>query len=233
MNQVYCGCGLYHIYISILKAIDDKKNGRKALLVVINDRTKNIETLIEPLRSLDLFEEVLSVESYTLFKGLKKRLGIFKYFFGRAKAIKKEFEERNPQILEWDAFIANAEINLYHVVKSRAYFIIKYPNNNFRMMEEGTGTYVQTLSWSQRVLRKYLMNYPMLMGYDNNFSEVLVQFPDQIKSPILRKKAVELNLEELEVNMTEEEIQRVVSVFQESKSICTMTRRKRLFLHNL
>jgi hypothetical protein len=46
MNQVYCGCGVYHVYIAILKAYEDKRDGRKSILIVINDRTANIETLL-------------------------------------------------------------------------------------------------------------------------------------------------------------------------------------------
>ena len=55
MNQVYCGCGVYHIYVSILKAFEDKREGRKSLLIVINDRTDGIETLLTGLKNLNVF----------------------------------------------------------------------------------------------------------------------------------------------------------------------------------
>jgi hypothetical protein len=214
MNQVYCGCGVYHVYIAILKAYEDKRDGRKSILIVINDRTANIETLLPNLRALGVFEAVVSVASYSIFKGLKKKIGLKQYIFNRAASIVTAFEKKNPHILAYDDFIKKAEINLFHIVRTRAYFLIKYPKNTFRMMEEGTGTYVETMPFSRYIKRKYFMNYPLLMGYDKQVKEVVVQFPNQMKSKTLRTKAVALPLNDLENALTSVECKNLVSCFQ-------------------
>lgn len=214
MNQVYCGCGVFHVYQSILRANEDKQKGDKALLVLINDRTEGIETLIPGLKQLGVFEDVVSVASYSIFKGLKEKIGFYNYMFRRGEAIVAAFEKMNPHIHNYHDFIKNAEINLFHIVKTRAYFLIKYPSNTFRMMEEGTGTYVQTLPVLQYVKRKYLMKYPLLMGYDKKVKEVLVQFPEDMKSTTLRKKAVKFDLNGLEAALDEVIRKAIVDLFQ-------------------
>lgn len=216
MNQVYCGCGVFHVYQAILRAYEDQRKGDKALLVLINDRTEAIETLIPGLKQLGVFEDVVSVASYTIFRGLKKKIGFYNYMFHRGEAIVDAFEKMNPHILDYHDFIKQAEINLFHIVKTRAYFLIKYPSNTFRMMEEGTGTYVQTLPVLQYIKRKYIMRYPLLMGYDKQVKEVLVQFPENMKSTTLRKKAVKFDLNGLEDALTIQNRKAIVDLFQGS-----------------
>lgn len=230
MNQVYCGCGVYHIYISILKAFEDKRNGRKSLLVIINDRTDGIEDFIPKLKGLDVFEDVVSVKSYGIFDVLKKRIGLYNYIFKRAQAIQNEFEDANPHILNYHDFIQNAEINLFHIVRTRAYFLIKYPENSFRMMEEGTGTYVQTLPFLRFLKRKYFMKFPLLMGYDKQVKEVVVQFPEQMKAKILRDKAVKLDLYGLEQSLTSSDRKQIVEIFQGEQIDLYSTKKKAIIL---
>lgn len=212
MNQTFVGCSMYHIYVSILLAYDNKRQGNKSLLIVIEDRTEGVTQYVEPLRQMNLFDDVITVKGYTPVRKLKKEVNKFSYIFKRAASLKKVFEHMNPQMVSYDSFISNSEINLFHIVNSRAYFLIKYPKNNFRMVEEGTGTYRHRMPFSRK-LKRQLMNYPLLMGYDKQVKEVLVQKPEDMEDDLLRSKSVTLDLERLQNQLSAEEKKNIISCF--------------------
>lgn len=213
MNQTFVGCSLYHIYISILLAHKAKKEGKKSLLIVINDRVEDIEKLIPKINELQLFESVLSIKSYSILTDFKKNLGLFNYIFNREKGLVELFEKTNPILVENDFFIRNSEINLFHVVRTRAYFLIKYPNNLFRMVEEGLGTYLHRMPKSRYLKRKYLIKFPILMGYDKQVKEILVQHPENMKDQFLRNKSVKMDLNLLQQNLSEIEKKQLINCF--------------------
>ena len=124
MNQTYVGCSMYHIYLSILLAYENKRKGNKSLLIIIEDRTEGITNYLEAFKQLNLFEDVLCVKSYTVVSKLKKTVGVFNYVFNRANSLKKCFENENKHLGAHHEFILDSEINLYHIVNSRAYFLI-------------------------------------------------------------------------------------------------------------
>lgn len=213
MNQTFVGCSLYHIYISILLAHKAKKEGKKSILIVINDRVEGIEKLIPKINELQLFESVLSIKSYSILTDFKKNLGLFNYIFNREKGLVTLFEKANPILVENDFFIRNSEINLFHVVRTRAYFLIKYPNNLFRMVEEGLGTYLHRMPKTRYLKRKYLIKFPILMGYDKQVKEILVQYPENMKDKFLRSKSVKMDLNLLQNNLSEIEKKSLINCF--------------------
>lgn len=212
MNQTYVGCSMYHVYVSILLAYENKRNNKKSLLVIIEDRTENISNYIESIKKLGVFEDVVAIEGYLPVKQMKKEASKVNYIFNRAKTLKHTFEKLNPHLESYHDFILNSEINLYHIVNSRAYFLIKYPKNNFRMIEEGTGTYRHRMPFSRK-LKRQMMNYPLLMGYDKQVIEVLVQEPDKMEDRLLREKSVELNLQRLQDELSAEDKKAIVTCF--------------------
>ncbi|MFD0963006.1 polysialyltransferase family glycosyltransferase [Pseudofulvibacter geojedonensis] len=229
MNQTFVGCSMYHIYLSMLLAFQYKKSDHKSLLVVIEDRTEGIQDYIEPLKALGAFEDVVAVRSYGVVKNLKKKSGAFNYIFNRANSLKKSFEDENPQLQKYHEFILESEINLYHIVNSRAYFLINYPKNSFRMIEEGTGTYRHKMPFSRK-LKRTLMGYPLLMGYDKQVKEVLVQQPTDMQDPFLRAKSVKLDLNYLQSSLTEEEISNISKCFGLTSELTDKNQEKAIIL---
>lgn len=220
---------MYHIYLSMLLAFQYKKSGHKSLLVIIEDRTEGIQDYIEPLRVLGAFEDVVAVKSYGVVKKLKKRAGYVNYIFNRANSLKRSFEDENPQILNYHEFILKSEINLYHIVNSRAYFLIKYPENVFRMIEEGTGTYRHKMPFSRK-MKRTLMGYPLLMGYDKQVKEVLVQQPTDMQDPLLRAKSVKLDLNHLQESLTIDEINNISKCFGLTSELTDKSQEKAIIL---
>ena len=212
MNQTYVGCSMYHVYLSILLAYKNKREGDKSLLVIIEDRTLGITDYVEPIKSLGVFEDVVCIKGYTPIRKLKKEASKFNSIFKRASTLKSIFEDMNPRLSQYDSFISDSEINLYHIVNSRAYFLIKYPKNNFRMIEEGTGTYKHKMPVSRKLKRK-LMSYPLLMGYDKQVKEVLVQKPQEMEDALLRDKSIKLNLEKLQSDLSEIDKRSIITCF--------------------
>ena len=159
-----------------------------------------------------MFEDIVCVKSYSVFIRLKKTAGIFNYVFKRANTLKREFETANPHFKIVEDFVLNSEINLFHIVNSRAYFLIKYSKNTFRMIEEGLGTYLHKMPRSRQIKRR-LMGYPLLMGYDKQVVEILVQEPDKMQDEFLRSKTVTLDLKALQNQLSDFEKKGMMTCF--------------------
>lgn len=229
MNQTFVGCSMYHIYISMLLAFNYKKKNQKTLLIVIEDRTEGIKDYITPLKQLGVFEDVIAVKSYEVVKDLKKNAGFFNYIFNRASYLVQNFEKVNPQIHNYNKFISNSHINLFHIVNTRAYFLIKYPQNMFRMVEEGTGTYRHRMPFSRK-LKRTLMKYPLLMGYDKQVKEVLVQQPEKMQDPFLRAKSIKLDLNYLQNDLTKEDVGNISKCFGLTSALTNIATQKAIIL---
>jgi hypothetical protein len=198
-------------------AYEARRKGNTSLLIIIGDRVPGVETLVPGLKSLGVFDDVIAVKSYSLFTRFRKNIGTFNYLFNRRGALEKLFERENNIIESKHGFITNSQINLFHVVRTRAYFLIKYPDNYFRMVEEGFSTYMHKMPLSRYLKRRYLIRFPILMGYDKQVKEVLVQHPERLKDPVLRRKAVKFELAQLQEALLPEEKKDILECFLKGK----------------
>lgn len=213
VNQVYICCTIYHVYISILKAYNDKKNNQKTLLIVLKDGLDDSTYVEKSVNAIGVFTNVISINGYQTVDRLKHKLGVYNYLFNRSKALVDLFENDNINLLDHNDFIQKSEINLFQINRSKAYFLIKYKKNFFRMFEDGIGAYTQTLSFKRYFIRKYILNIPLLKGYDKEVKEIWVRFPEKMKDKILLSKVKELNLNALESDLTKEDQKNIVSGF--------------------
>ena len=143
----------------------------------------------------------------------------------RAKALVKLMESENPQLLENEEFFRNSEFNLFEINRTRAYFIIKYPNNLMRMHEDGLSAYSRKLSYSRIFNRKYITRYPLLKGHDKQVKEFLVQYPEKIYDKVLKDKVKKLDINDLEKGLTETEKINIVSAFLDDYPILNSEKR--------
>lgn len=225
MNQTFVCCSTYHIYLAILEAYKYKKMGYESKLVFITDKIVEGEKLIHKLEKIDAFKTVIPIKGYSILKDLKKRVGIFNYIFNRASALKEVMEAENPQLLEYEEFFSNSELNLFEINRTRAYFIIKYPNNFMRMHEDGLSAYHKKLSYTRIFNRKYITRYPLLKGHDKQVKEFLVQFPEKIYDKVLKDKVRKLDVNLLENGLTEQEKIKIVSIFLDDYPIVDFEKR--------
>ena len=213
MNQTYVGCSLYHLYVSMLLAYEARRNGQKSLMLLINDRVPDVESLIPGLKKIGVFDDIVAVKAYSILTDFKKNLGTVNYLFNRQNGLVSIYEKNNPELLKRDSFIRDSQINMFHIVRTRAYFLIKFPNNYFRMVEEGFQTYHHKMPILRYLKRKYLIKFPILMGHDPQVKEVLVQHPEKLRDDVLRSKGKKLDLERLQRELTHEQRQDVLECF--------------------
>lgn len=197
----------------MLLAYEARRAGQKSLMVLINDRVPDIESLIPGLKKIGVFDDIVSIRAYSILTDFKKHLGTYNYLFNRQNGLVSIYERENPQLLERDAFIRDSQVNMFHIVRTRAYFLIKYPQNKFRMIEEGSGTYLHKMPVLRYLKRKYLIKFPILMGHDPQVKEVLVQQPDKMRDPILRSKSKILDLQKLQDDLTDDQKQEILECF--------------------
>jgi uncharacterized protein YjhX (UPF0386 family) len=81
------------------------------------------------------------------------------------------------------------------------------------MVEEGLGTYLHRMPKSRYLKRKYLIKFPILMGYDKQVKEILVQHPENMKDQFLRNKSVKMDLNLLQQNLSEIEKKQLINCF--------------------
>ncbi|WP_299094543.1 polysialyltransferase family glycosyltransferase [Winogradskyella sp.] len=212
MDQVYVIDSVYHMYISILLSYENKRANKKTLLIINVEGTEGIDAYLDPLKQLTTFEDVIGVKGASAVLALKKDANKFDSFFRRSSTLKKMFEEINPHINKYHDFISKAEINLFHIIMSKAYFLVKFPKNKFRMLEEGIGTYTKKPRKFRRFKRK-VMGFPQLMGYDKQVKEILVQNPEKMIDTKLRSKSHKLDLEYLLNRLSDTEKRAIISAF--------------------
>ncbi|MFP4846536.1 glycosyltransferase family 52 [Winogradskyella sp. PE311] len=213
MHQVYVIDSVYHIYVSILLSYENYKSGKKTLLIINGEGTEGIDVYVDPLKQLKTFEDVISVKGASAVIALKKEGTKFDSIFRRSSTLVKLFEEFNPNLGKYHSFISDAEINLFHIIMSKAYFLIKYPKNKFRMIEEGIGTYTKKARRIRRFKRQ-LLGFPQLMGYDKQVEEILVQNPEKMIDATLRAKASKLDLGYLLDTINETEKKEIINAFK-------------------
>jgi hypothetical protein len=210
MNQVYV-CGTYfHIYLSILKIIySTDKQAKK--LIVINDRTPGIERTFKSLRESGYFDFVVHVP----FVAISKKINTSKFLsrvINRNKNV-IQFVEANSEIQQYDNFIKSAEINLFsNLGLSPAYFLLRYKNNFFRMIEDGEGNYISRIGRFQAFKRKYILNTVIGEGLDKEVREIEVQFPEKLNSRIA-KKGKRLELKKMEEGLSADNLENILRIF--------------------
>lgn len=213
MNQTYVVDSVYHIYVTILLSFKNLEEGKKTILIIVEEETENIAMYAPALKELKTFEDVFCVRARAAVRVLRKHTRRTQYLFKRSKTLASLFDVINPHIKEFHNYISNSEINMFHMIASKAYFFIKYPKNNFRMIEEGIGTYTKKARKFRRFKRK-LMGFPELMGYDHQVSEILVQEPEKMVDPILRSKSKKLDLKLLLDNLTPKDKKDIIKCFK-------------------
>lgn len=219
ISQVYVCCTIYHVYISILKAFEHKKNGEETLLIVLKDGLDDHESVEKSISDIDVFTNVIFINGYKVVDKLKSKLGYFNYIFNRSKSLVELYEGSNENLIAFDCFIQKSEINLFQINRAKAFFLIKYKNNFFRMYEDGVGAYSQTLSFSRYFTRKYILRTPLLKGYDSEVKEIWVRFPEKMNDKILSKKVKKFNLVDSENSLSDIEKKKIVYSFIGKMSI--------------
>lgn len=227
MNQVYV-CGTYfHIYISILKVIYSADKLSKKL-IVINDRTPDVERIFKPLEDSGYFNFVVHVPFVKISNKIKKSKFLSRVI-NRNKNV-MEFVETNSEIQKYDAFIKNAEINLFsNLGLSPAYFILRYKDNFIRMLEDGEGNYISRIGHFQAFKRKYILNTVVGEGLDKEIREIEVQFPEKL-SKRLAKKGKKLELKKMEQELRAEDLEKIIDIFMGGHDICVEGKKKLLLI---
>ncbi len=210
MDQTFVCCSTYHVYISILEAYKYKHQGHESVLIFFDDLIENIDEFLDNVEKIGLFKKVMRIKGYTIIRNLRKKYGFWRYVTDRGEVIKELYEKHNPQLLEYDKFMANSQINLFQINRTRAYFLIKYHNNFFRMYEDGYGTYTQRLKTMRKFNRKFITKIPLLKGHDPQVKEVYVTYPEKVTDKVLMPKLKKLDLLALEDNLTDDEKNHVV-----------------------
>ena len=227
MNQVYV-CGTYfHIYLSILKIIYSTDKQAKNL-IVINDRTPGIERTFTSLKESGYFDFVVPVPFVSISKKINKSKLLSRVINRNKNVI--HFVEANSEIQKYDEFIKNAEINLFsNLGLSPAYFLLRYMNNFFRMIEDGEGNYISRIGRFQAFKRKYILNTVIGEGLDDQVREIEVQFPEKINSRI-SKKGKKLELKKMEQELNVNDLEKIVSIFMGGVEIDVEGKKKLLLI---
>lgn len=210
MNQTFVCCSTYHVYISILEAYKFQKEGGESVLFFFDDLITDIEPFLQNVEKLGLFKDVVRIKGYTILRNMKKNFGFWRYVTDRPAIIRGLYHEHNDGLVRHQEFIRNSQINLFQINRTRAYFILEFPNNFFRMYEDGYGTYTQRLGTVRRLRRKYITKLPMLKGHDSQIKEVWVSYPEKVTDKVLIPKLRKLDITVLEDQLTQAEKQNIV-----------------------
>jgi len=227
MNQVFV-CGTYfQIYVSMLLTLYRKDPGSKSLLI-LNDHTPEIEKIIPALRENGFFDHYIFVPFRKIEGQVKKDTGILGKVIKRNKTIIKAVEHGSDIKSHFD-FIAASELNLFYLWGfPSAYFVLKYPNNYFRIIEDGARNYVLKTSRFKLFKRKYLLRTYIGDGFDDAIKEIQVQHPEQL-DPRIRYKATRLAFQEMQEKLSSEDRSKILRVFMREFAV-TVDERKKLLV---
>ena len=228
MNQAYV-CGTYfQIYVSMLLTLYREDRSTKSL-IILNDHTPEIEKIIPALQANGFFDHYLFVPFRKIEEQVKKEKGILGKILNRNKTIIKAVEQ-NSGIKLYNDFITESELNFFYVWGyPTAYFVLKYPNNYSRIIEDGTRNYFSKTSRFKLLKRKYLLRTYIGDGFDNTIKEIQVQRPEQLDIRI-RHKGTRLAFKEMQEKLSPEDNLKILNVFMTGHSLMTDSRKKLLII---
>lgn len=217
MDQVYVGGTYFHVYISILKSIFRADSSSKSLLI-LNDHTPGLSEIVPALRASGYFDFVIEVPFVTLKRRIKDETSFVKKVFKRNK-LSIAYVESNSPIQAYDAFIRNAEINLfYNLGLSSSYFITKYHDNFFRMLEDGEHNYLPRVGRFQAFKRRHILKTVMGEGLDPEIKEIEVQHVHRLHERV-RFKGKTLELQKMQEALSAADQEKILSIFMNGQSI--------------
>lgn len=224
MNQVFV-CGTYfQIYVSMLLVLYRTDRNAKSLLI-LNDHTPEIEKIIPALVANGFFDHYLFVPFRKIEEQVKTKKGVVEKILKRNKIVIQAVENNSDITLHND-FIAASEFNLFYVWGyPSAYFVLKYPNNYSRIIEDGTRNYFLKTSRLKLLKRKYLLRTYIGDGFDNAIQEIQVQRPEDLDKRV-RHKGTKLLLKEKQHVLSPEDKAKVVNVFMKDHSLVPDNRKK-------
>lgn len=228
MNQVFV-CGTYfQIYVSLLLVLYRTDRNSKSLLI-LNDHTPEIEKIIPALQANGFFDHYLFVPFRKIEEQVKKDKGIIGKILNRNRTIIQAVEN-NSGINAYHDFISDSELNFFYVWGyPSAYFVLKYPDNYSRIIEDGTRNYFLKTSRFKLFKRKYLLQTYIGDGFDDAVKEIQVQRPEQL-DPRVRQKGTLLPFKEMQDKLSPEDNLKVLNVFMKGHSLMTDNRKKLLVI---
>lgn len=217
MNQVYVGGTYFHVYISILKSIFRADRDSKNLLI-LNDHTPGLSEIVPALRASGYFDFVIEVPFVKLKRRIKDETGFIKKVISRNR-LAIEYVEQNSAIAQYDEFIRHAEINLfYNLGLSSSYFITKYRNNFFRMLEDGEHNYLPRVGRFQAFKRRHILKTVMGEGLDPEIKEIEVQHVHRLHERV-RFKGKTLDLQKMQESLSAADQEKILSIFMNGQAI--------------
>jgi Glycosyltransferase family 52 len=228
MNQVFV-CGTYfQIYVSMLLTLYRTNSNSKNLLI-LNDHTPEIEKIIPALRANGFFDHYLFVPFRKIEAQVKRDKGFIGKILNRNKTIIHAVEH-NSDIQSYGDFIATSELNFFYVWGyPSAYFVLKYPDNYSRIIEDGTRNYFLKTSHVKLFKRKYLLRTYIGDGFDDTVKEIQVQRPEEL-DPRVRHKGTHLPFKEMQNRLSPEENERILNVFMAGHSLLNDSQKKLLVI---
>jgi len=228
MNQVYI-CGTYfHVYVSMLKQLH-RADAKSKSLLILNDHTPGIENLIAALRENGFFDNILFVPFRKIESSEKSNGSFISRTLFRNRAMVRAVEQHSD-ILKWKSFIETSEINSFYLWGyPAAYFVMRFPNNYLRIIEDGARNYIIRISNTKLLKRKYLLRTYIGDGFDKNIREINLQFPEQLDGR-LKHKGTLLPLKQLQDNLSQADNQRVLKVFMNGKTVKLNDQKKILII---
>lgn len=217
MNQVYVGGSYFHIYISILKVLNRKDKNAKSLLI-LNDHTPGVETIIPLLTQSGYFDHIIHVPFVTLKRRIKEEQSTLSRILNRNRYAVTYVDEHSP-IVQFDSFIRNAEINLfYNLGLSSFYFLIKYKHNFIRMLEDGEHNYNPKIGRFKAFRRRFLLRTAIGEGFDPEVKEIEVQHVKRL-DPRVRHKGKTLELSHMREKLSQHEQNKILGIFLHGQTV--------------
>jgi Glycosyltransferase family 52 len=217
MNQVFVCGTFFQIYVSILKTIHRADTSSKSL-IILNDHTPEIEKIIPLLRENGYFDHHLFVPFRKIEATLNEENGLMGKIFNRNKNSIKAVEQ-NSDIGTYNEFIKHSEFNLFYLWGlPSAYFVLKYPTNYARVIEDGARNYVFKTSDFKHFKRKHILRTYIGDGLDDSVKEIQVQNPEALHKRI-KYKGTKLELQQMQASLSPEDNRRILNVFMKDLTI--------------
>jgi hypothetical protein len=203
-SNVYICYTLMHVYISILKTIN---NSESENILVITDHIDNYSELHNRLLNSRIFNDIKIVKDKEITKEFNENR--FKFLFFKPNI--KSFFKKN---VEFDSYIKNLgsdiQVNIFLDEPRFSQYLI-LSRNNVNLIEDGYGLY-SIEKTNRKSLFKALLGIPKTKGKDKRVKTIEATKPGELNKK-LRKKANHLNLEALQEGLTESQKSAVIKMF--------------------
>ena len=227
-NQSFIVFSIFHLYISLIKAYELKKNDSGCeTFLVLTDHTPGGEELFSKVKKLNVFDGYFFVHDSRAREEYPRQPAIKRFIF-RKKLLETLFcPDISNDLVQ---ALQNSEVNLFlDSTQFVQWMYYNFPNNFYRLYEDGERLYMVPKDGLGHWIKHNLLRYPKKHGRDKQIKEIMAQRVEELPLSIKHKAKI-FSLHQITQLLSSDEKNEIIDLFIGDIAFDEITDEKKMLL---